>query len=264
MERPDAIRRLRDNLARVRETIADACRRAGRDPAAVRLVAVTKYVDLDMIGALLDVGVHELGENRVQQLVQRAERVGATTAELFGPEPEGFGPGDRPPGASAAVPRWHMIGHLQRNKVKTLLGHTRIIHSLDSPRLAREVQKVAEARDLMVDAFVEVNVAEEESKYGVAVPEVEVVAEAVGTCDRIRLRGLMTMAPFDPDPEAARPHFARLRELLERLRQGGAVGPDCTHLSMGMTQDYGVAVEEGATFVRIGSALYEGVSQVVT
>ncbi|HUU94244.1 MAG TPA: YggS family pyridoxal phosphate-dependent enzyme [Phycisphaerae bacterium] len=264
MERSDAIRRLRDNLERVRETIADACRRAGRDPAAVRLVAVTKYVDLDMIGALLDVGVHELGENRVQQLVQRAERVGATMAELFGPEPERSGPGDRPPDASAAVPRWHMIGHLQRNKVKTLLGHTRIIHSLDSPRLAREIQKVAEARDLMVDTFVEVNVAEEESKYGVALPEVEAVAEAVGACDRIRLRGLMTMAPFDPDPEAARPHFARLRELLERLRQGGAVGPDCAHLSMGMTQDYGVAVEEGATFVRIGSALYEEVSQVVT
>ena len=264
MKRSDAIKRLRDNLARVRETIADACRRAGRDPAAVRLVAVTKYVDLDMIGALLDVGVHELGENRVQQLVQRAERVGATTAELFGPEPEGFGPGDRPPDASAAVPRWHMIGHLQRNKVKTLLGHTRIIHSLDSPRLAREIQKVAEARDLMVDAFVEVNVAEEESKYGVAVPEVEAVAEAVGACDRIRLRGLMTMAPFDLDPEAARPHFVRLRELLERLRQGGAVGPDCTHLSMGMTQDYGVAVEEGATFVRIGSALYEAIAKVVT
>ncbi len=264
MERSDVVKRLRDNLERVRGTITDACRRTGRDPAAVRLVAVTKYVDLDLIGALLDVGVHELGENRVQQLVQRAERVGATMAELFGPEPERSGPGERPPDASVAVPRWHMIGHLQRNKVKTLLGHTRIIHSLDSPRLAREVQKVAEARDLMVDAFVEVNVAEEESKYGVAVPEVEAVAEAVGTCDRIRLRGLMTMAPFDPDPEAARPHFARLRELLERLRQGGAVGPDCTHLSMGMTQDYGVAVQEGATFVRIGSALYEGVSQVVT
>ena len=263
MERSDAIERLRDNLKRVRETIADACRRVGRDPAAVRLVAVTKYVDLDVVGVLLDVGVHELGENRVQQLVQRAELVGATTAELFGPEPERSGPGERSPDASA-VPRWHMIGHLQRNKVKTLLGYTRIIHSLDSARLTREVQKVAEARDLMVDAFIEVNVAEEESKYGVAVPEVEALAEAVGACDRIRLRGLMTMAPFDPDPEAARPHFARLRELLERLRQGGAVGPECTHLSMGMTQDYGVAVQEGATFVRIGSALYEGVSQVVT
>jgi uncharacterized pyridoxal phosphate-containing UPF0001 family protein len=263
MGRSDAIQRLRENLARVRETIADACRRAGRDPGGVRLVAVTKYVDLKMIGALLDIGVRELGENRVQQLIQRAERLGATTAELFDPEPEGFGPGDRPPGATT-VPRWHMIGHLQRNKVKALLNHTRIVHSLDSPRLAYEIQKVAEARDLRVDAFLEVNVAQEESKYGVALPEVETLAEAVGTCDRISLRGLMTMAPFDPDPEAARPHFVRLRALLERLRRGGAVGADCTHLSMGMTQDYGVAVEEGATFVRIGSALYEGVSQVVT
>jgi uncharacterized pyridoxal phosphate-containing UPF0001 family protein len=264
MERSGAIERLRDNLARVRGTIADACRRAGRDPGAVRLVAVTKYVDLEVIGALLEIGVRDLGENRVQQLVQRAECVGATTAELFGPGPEGLGPGGWAPDVTAAVPRWHMIGHLQRNKVRTLLSHTRIIHSLDSARLAREIQKVAEAGDLRVDAFIEVNVAEEESKYGVAVPEVEALAEAVGASDRIRLRGLMTMAPFDPDPEAARPHFARLRALLERLRQGGAVGPSCTHLSIGMTQDYGVAVEEGATFVRIGSALYEGVSQVVT
>jgi pyridoxal phosphate enzyme (YggS family) len=248
MQATERDRRLRVNLERVRATIADACHRSGRDPADVRLVAVTKYVQLDMIQALVDTGVRELGENRVQQLISRAEALGSARLGLFDREPTG-----------AAGPRWHMIGHLQRNKVKALLRHTRILHSLDSIRLAKELEKQAERLDLTVDAFLEVNVAGEEAKSGAPVSEAAAIAETVAQCPHLRLHGLMTMPPFDPDPEAARPHFTRLRELLEELRGRGTVGPDCRHLSMGMSIDYAVAVEEGATFVRVGSALFEGI-----
>jgi pyridoxal phosphate enzyme (YggS family) len=250
MQASERKERLRQNVEQVRANIAEACRRSGRNPADVRLVAVTKYADLETVRALLEAGVRELGENRVQQLVERADALGATNANLFDPEP--------------ALPRWHMIGHLQRNKVKALLRHSRILHSLDSLRLAKELEDQAARRELTVDAFLELNVAGEQAKSGAPVAEASALAEAVCHHPHIRLHGLMTMPPFDPDPEAARPHFARLRELLEQLQRQGAVGPDCVHLSMGMTIDYAVAVEEGATFVRIGSALFEGIESGAT
>ena len=246
---PEGTERLRENLADVRTTIGEACRRAGRDPGDVRLVAVTKYVDLDTIRALLAAGVRDLGENRVQQLVSRAETLGAAGLELLAPDSDAEHP-----------PRWHMIGHLQRNKVKALLKHTRILHSLDSVRLTHEIEKQAEKLDLTVDALLEFNVAGEQAKSGAPLEDAGALAEAASHSPHIRLHGLMTMPPFDPDPEVARPYFVRLRELLERLQGTGVVGPDCVHLSMGMTIDYAVAIEEGATFVRIGSALFEGVT----
>jgi pyridoxal phosphate enzyme (YggS family) len=249
MPSPEATERLQRNLADVRANIAQACQRAGRAPTEVRLVAVTKYVDLDIIRALWAAGAGDLGENRVQQLTDRATTLGSADLDLLAPPPN-----------AAAPPRWHMIGHLQRNKVKALLRHTRILHSLDSVRLVQEIEKQAEKLDLTVDAFLEFNVAGELAKSGAPLDQASALAEAATACSHIRLHGLMTMPPFDPDPEAARPHFVRLRELLEQLRGDGAVGPKCVHLSMGMTIDYAVAVEEGATFVRIGSALFEGVT----
>ena len=239
---------LQRNLERVRATIADACQRAGRSSADVHLVAVTKYAELEAIRALVAEGMGELGENRVQQLTSRAASLGAANVGLFDPV-----------SADAGGPRWHMIGHLQRNKVKVLLRYTRIVHSLDSARLAEELEKQAARLDLTLDAFLEFNLAGEQSKSGAPVAEAVPLVEAVALCPHIRLHGLMTMPPFDPDPEAARPYFVRLRELLEELRQRGVVGPDCTHLSMGMSIDYAVAVEEGATFVRIGTTLFEGI-----
>jgi pyridoxal phosphate enzyme (YggS family) len=244
------LERLRANLAGVRAGMGEACRRSGRDPVEVRLVAVTKYSDLETIRALLAEGVCDLGENRAQQLGSRAEALGAASLGLLAEE-----------SAGAGLPRWHMIGHLQRNKVKAVLKYTRILHSLDSVRLAREIEKQAETLDVTVDAFLELNVAGEQAKSGAPVGEAAALAEAVLQCPHIRLHGLMTMPPFDPDPEAARPHFSRLREILEDLRSKGVVDPDCVHLSMGMTIDYAVAIEEGATFVRIGSALFEGIER---
>jgi pyridoxal phosphate enzyme (YggS family) len=254
MVSPDPVECLQRNVARVRATIAEASGRVGRDPRSVCLVAVTKYIEPPLIRALLAAGVCELGENRVQQLVARAAQLGARPAPW--PDPSPAPPAasrDRPP-----TPRWHMIGHVQRNKVKALLPGARILHAVDSVRLATEVDQVAARLNLSVDALLEVNVSGEASKFGVAPAELARMAAAVQEYPRIRLRGLMTVTPLDPDPEHGRPYFRRLHELLEQLRQTGTVGPECVHLSMGMSQDYAVAVEEGATLVRIGSALYEG------
>ncbi|MFH1748741.1 MAG: YggS family pyridoxal phosphate-dependent enzyme [Planctomycetota bacterium] len=247
------LQRLHDNVTRLRVEIVDACARAGRRPGDVTLVAVTKYVDLPVIRGLLAAGVRDLGENRVQQLTARAQELGQTTG--IWPEP------GEPAGQqeSSAGPRWHMIGHLQRNKVKALLPHSSIMHSVDSPRLAVEIDKVAAQLDTTVDVLIEVNIAEEQSKYGLQPGDVPALVAGLNDLRHLRLRGLMTMAPFDPDPEHARPCFARLRETLEDLQARQVVTEYCRHLSMGMSQDYAVAVEEGATLVRVGSALYEGV-----
>ncbi|MCK4342185.1 MAG: YggS family pyridoxal phosphate-dependent enzyme [Phycisphaerae bacterium] len=252
MPNPDWKPTLHENIARVRRNIADAGRRVGRDPDSVRLVGVTKYVSPEVLRELPAAGVTDIGESRVQQLVTRAQAYGPARLDWS----------DAAAQATSSLPRWHMIGHLQRNKVKLLLPHSRVIHSLDSERLATTIQNQAQSMDAMVDAFIEVNVSGETSKQGVTPDQVEALVQAVSGCPRIRLRGLMTMAPYNPDPEASRPCFVRLRELLERLRESGTAGPECTQLSMGMSQDYVVAVEEGATFVRVGSALFENLPSI--
>ena len=167
----------------------------------------------------------------------------------------------RPHRAGKAPPIWHMIGHLQRNKVRSLLRRVRIVQSLDSVRLAAELENEAARIGKTVDVLAEINVAGEEAKSGAPADMAEELAARAAECAHLRLCGLMTMAPYDPDPEQARPHFAALRELLEQFRQRGTVPPDCTHLSMGMSGDYEVAVEEGATVVRVGSVLLEGVEE---
>ena len=199
------------------------------------------------MGAVLQAGVTDIGESHVQQLVARACACGKARFDWPGPADTAYG-----------QPRWHMIGHLQRNKVKLLLPQARIVHSLDSPHLAETLAQHAQRLDTAVDVFIEVSVAGETTKAGASPEALGALADAVCASGSLRLRGLMTMAPYHPDPEAARPHFARLRELLEGLRTAGSVGPACVHLSMGMSQDYLVAVEEGATFVRVGSALFAG------
>lgn len=250
MDPSDWKERLRVNLALIRGNIAAAAVRAGRNPADVRLIAVTKYVSLDVLREVLAAGTVDLGESHVQQLAQRAQACGPPRYDW--PDAARPNPGERP--------RWHMIGHLQRNKVKQLLPHARLLHSLDSARLAETLEQHAAQADVWIDAFVEVNVSGEASKQGVVPDALPALVAAAQACPHLRLRGLMTMAPYNPDPEASRPCFARLRQLLQQLRATGTGGPLCTELSMGMSQDYAVAVEEGATFVRVGSALFEGVA----
>jgi hypothetical protein len=234
--------RIARNLERIRGDVAEACARAGRSPGAVSIVAVTKAVDFDAVRTLLDVGLTDLGENRVQQLAQRAEMVGAYLQR-------------RRNGLPAPL-RWHMIGHLQRNKVRHVLDVADVIHSVDSLRLAEELNTRAERAGRKVDIFLQVNCSQEPQKSGVAVGAATHLAELICTLKSVRLLGLMTMAPLTDDPEQARPSFARLRELYEEMRRDKIGGDALRHLSMGMSQDYTVAVEEGATVLRIGTALF--------
>lgn len=212
-------------------------------------MAVTKSATPDQIRALLAQKQRDLGENRVQQLTARAALLGADLASPFDET------------AGGELPRWHMIGHLQRNKVKSLLECARTIHSVDSDRLAEQLERQAERIDAVVDVLLELNLAGESNKTGARPDEAARLAERIEGCPRLRLRGLMTMAPLDGGPAAARPCFARLRETLESLRRRGVVGDHCRELSMGMSGDYTVAIEEGATIVRVGSALFSRESE---
>lgn len=226
--------RIAHNLQSVRDRIAAACARAGRDPGDVTLVAVTKTVGIEVVRALYDAGARHFGENRVPNGLEKTEALRDLNCT------------------------WHFIGHLQRNKAARALDGFPLFHGLESEKLADALQQHATRLERLVEVFLEVNVAGEANKYGVAPERVAALLAHVQTCDRLRIRGLMTMAPFTHDPEETRPVFAGLRACAERLRaETGCALPD---LSMGMSNDFEIAVEEGATVVRVGSALFEGVS----
>ncbi len=226
--------RLAANLNGVRDRIAAAARRSGRTAEHVRLVAVTKSVDVPVARALVELGQQDLAENRPQELWRKADAI----------PPNGV--------------RWHLVGHLQRNKVRRTLPRTSMIHSVDSIRLAAEINRQAEQMDLYPIVLLEVNMSREPQKHGFAPEEMPRVLEELGGLSRLRIVGLMTMAAWDPDPQKARPAFAGLRTLAERLRSISPRNCELRELSMGMSHDFEVAIEEGATIVRIGTALFEG------
>lgn len=215
-------------LREVTERIEAAATRSGRDVSDVRLVAVTKSFPADVAAAAFRAGAHDLGENRAQELREKAIAV---------PEPV----------------RWHFIGHLQTNKTRHVVGLAVLIHSVDRFGLAEEVARRARSRNESQDVLIEVNVSGEPTKHGVEPARALRLAEKVAALDGVRVRGLMTMAPFGEDPEGSRPYFSDLRELAERVRE---VVTDATELSMGMTRDFEVAIEEGATLVRVGEAIF--------
>jgi pyridoxal phosphate enzyme (YggS family) len=220
---------LLNNLENVRKRIARACNHAGRDPAGVTLVAVTKTVDAATVQTLIELGVNDLAENRQQNAADKLPKV------------PGLQLTDRP--------RLHFIGPLQRNKVKRVVEMFDVIHSVDSVRLAAEINNRAIELKRSIEVFIEVNVAGEAQKSGVAPEQLsDSLAQIVGL-PNLRVLGLMTMAPLSDDPQAARPHFKRLAELAREHKLKG--------LSMGMSGDFEVALEEGATHVRIGTALFE-------
>jgi pyridoxal phosphate enzyme (YggS family) len=217
------------NVARVRARIADAAERAGRRPGDVLLVAVTKTVDVARIREAVACGLEVFGENRVQEAREKVPLI---------------------PGVA-----WHLIGSLQRNKVKEALRLFEMIHSVDSRALADELSRRAAGRPSPIDVLIEVNISGETAKHGVEVGEVEDLALGVAGLPSVRLRGLMGMAPLVDRAEEARPYFRRLRELRDRIRDAHPE-VEVTELSMGMTNDFEVAVEEGATMVRVGRALF--------
>lgn len=231
----DQILRLRSNISGIAQRIEAACERSGRDPREVILVAVTKTVPPEAADALIQSGVENIGENRVAEAERKRNHLGDRGV-------------------------WHMIGHLQRNKVKKALSLFSVIHSVDSERLLLEISKQCGSLGQSVEIFLEVNVSGEESKYGIPPAGAEELVLKARDLPGIVLRGLMTMAPFDVDPETARPFFRGLRDLMERLKASGAAPKGCDLLSMGMSGDFEVAVEEGATHVRIGTSLFEGLN----
>lgn len=240
---PVARGKLEQNLQRIRQNIADACRRAGRSPQDVTLIAVTKSADLEGAKALVELGVTELAESRVQQMIERAGELNDWLAWRRG--------------APLGPVRWHMIGHLQRNKVRPVLEVASVVQSVDSLRLAEDINVRAQREGKTVDVLLQVNCSQEPQKHGCAVGAATHMAELICTMTNVRLIGMMTMAEHTEDPQQARPTFALLREMFDELRHHHIGGDAFRHLSMGMSHDYPVAVEEGATMVRIGTALFE-------
>lgn len=222
---------IRENLTRTKQNIEDACQRVGRGAGEVVLIAVSKTKPLEMLREAYDAGIRDFGENKVQELMDKYEQL----------------PRDI---------RWHMIGHLQRNKVKYLVGRVHLIHSVDSLRLAQEIQKEAEKKRTEVDILVEVNVAGEESKYGSTVEETLQLIQEIALLSSVHVKGLMTVAPFVDNPEENRRIFARLKHLAVDIADKSIDNVSMNVLSMGMTGDYEVAVEEGATCVRVGTGIF--------
>ncbi len=223
------------NLEDVRRRVDEACRRSGRSPGDVRLVAVTKAVGVEEIGILRDLGVSDFGENRVHVA---APKIAALSGDL----------------------RWHMIGHLQRNKVKKALELFDVCHSLDSLILAEEISRRVQPVGKIVTLLVEVNTGGEAAKHGVEPQQARSLAMEASRLPGLRIVGLMTMAPFVDDMEVCRECFRKLRETADSIRADESETLRMEQLSMGMTQDFEVAVEEGATMVRVGSALFKGLT----
>lgn len=241
-------RKLVENLKRVEQRIADACARANRDPRRIKLVAVTKYATPDIIRALVEIGVKDLGESRVQELSRRA----ATLREWL----------DRRRLDAAADqlpdPTWHMIGHLQRNKVRAVLPWIDMVHSIDSLRLAEDIDAAAAQLGRIIPCLLQVNAGGETAKHGVAVAAATHLAEQICTLRHIELRGLMCIAPLTDDKTIIRHTFGRMRELFDEITGEGLVSAKFSELSMGMSNDFECGIEFGATYLRIGSALFEG------
>lgn len=241
---------LADRLQEVKDRIADACAKSKRNPNEVTLVAVTKSAAPEQVREILTLGVGDLGESRVQQLSQRALQFN----EFY---QRRVNAGDE------HVPdklRWHMIGHLQRNKVKPVLPIVSLIHSVDSLRLAEEIELHASKLGKRQPVLMQINASEETQKSGVAVGAAVHLAEQIDSMEHLQLIGLMTMAELTDDEKRLRHTFTRTREIFEEMKWHKLGGAAFRHLSMGMSHDYVIAVEEGATMVRIGSVLFGGKS----
>jgi pyridoxal phosphate enzyme (YggS family) len=236
--------RIADRIKHVEGNIAAACARVKRDPAEVTLVVVTKSAEIEQVQEVISLGYHHLGENRVQQLKKIAAQVGEFL-EHHRDNPQ------IPPEV-----HWHMIGHLQRNKVRQILPFVSLIHSVDTLRLAEEINSSSARMGLRPRVLLQVNTSNEPQKYGVPVGAATHLAEQIETLPHLQLIGLMTMAPLTRDKELIRACFTRARELYYEMRGEKIVGPQFTELSMGMSSDYELAVEEGATILRIGSAIF--------
>jgi pyridoxal phosphate enzyme (YggS family) len=245
----------------VRARVADAAHRAGRRPEEVVIVAITKFAEPDQIRRLIELGHRDFGENRVQHLVQRASMIAEyLSRRRVLPHAREAHAGAGGPGLGPGDVRWHMVGHLQRNKAKKCMEFCRLVHSVDTLRLAEEIQQIALKREKPIDVLVQVNCSGEQSKSGVPIAAAAHLASQIDTMVYVRVRGLMTMAPLIPDPaearDAARRTFTRCRELFEEIRTMGVGEGRFNMLSMGMSGDFEEAIAEGSNLVRIGTAIF--------
>jgi len=234
--------KISDKFERVNDNIASACSRVGRDSGSVKIIVVTKKAPLEDILKVIKLGCTDFGENRVQHLKQ----VAADADEFI----------QKNDGNLSQKINWHMIGHLQRNKVKQVLKTVSLIHSIDTLRLAEEINSAAAKLDVKPDILLQVNCSGEPQKYGVPVGAATHLAEQIVTMPNVTLTGLMTMAPLTKNKDVVRACFVRARELFDEIKVERAVSREFRNLSMGMSQDYEIAVEEGATMLRIGSAIF--------
>ena len=241
---------LAEKLEQVKERIAAAAVKAKREPGEITLIAVTKTAAPEQMREILQLGVSDLGESRVQVLAQRAAQLNEFVARRAVHGDGGF----------PDKIRWHMIGHLQRNKVKQVLPIISMIHSVDSLRLAEELDAQAAKANKRLPLLLQVNASEEVSKFGVAVGAAVHLAEQIDSMPNLQLTGLMTMGPLDQPENKVHQAFARTREIFEEMRWHKIGGANLRHLSMGMSNDFEIAIAEGSTMVRIGSELFGGKS----
>ncbi len=250
---------LRQRLDDVRERIRRACQRCGRDPSSVTLVCVTKGIPTQTIQDAITLGVTDIGENRIQEARTKQLALGSPAPARVRGGPrrlEALGTGLQPPASSLQPIRWHLIGHLQRNKARDAVELFHLVHSVDSLALVEELERHSAKQSRQISVFIQVNVSGEATKHGCPPDDTEELARAVQRTTHLRLTGLMTMAPFSNQSEAARPHFRGLRELRDELTTTLSLEPSALSLSMGMSQDFEVAIEEGADLVRIGTAIF--------
>ncbi|MFZ5354651.1 MAG: YggS family pyridoxal phosphate-dependent enzyme [Bacillota bacterium] len=222
---------IRSNIDRIKENINNACGRVGRNPAEVEIIGVTKTIDIDRINYALECGITNIGENKVQELTDKYEKIQKNV-------------------------KWHLIGHLQTNKVKYIIDKVDLIHSLDSIGLAEEIEKRAAKAGLLKEVMVQINVAQEESKFGISLEEADSFLEKLLRFNNLKVVGLMTIAPFLDNVEEVRPFFRLLKEKYVEYSRITGKNIEMKYLSMGMTNDYEVAIEEGANLVRIGTGIF--------
>ncbi len=234
-----------ENYKEVRERIDEACRKVGRKPEEVTLIAVSKTHPAEYVEELLPLGVVDFGENKAQELCAKQDEVQEWCAGQ-----------DEAQQAAQKPLRWHLIGHLQRNKVKQVVGRAYMIHSVDSLRLAQEIEKEAGKAGITAQILVEINIGAEESKSGTTPEEAPELIRAISQMEHVHVNGLMCIAPIVEKPEDARPYFARMRALREEIAAMDLPNVEMRELSMGMTGDFEAAVAEGATFVRVGTAIF--------
>lgn len=222
---------LKENLANVEKKIEQACKNAGRSRDEVTLIAVSKTKPVEMLQEIYDENIRDFGENKVQEL---CSKMGQLPSDI----------------------RWHMIGHLQRNKVKYIVGKVELIHSVDTYRLAEEINIQAKKQNVIVPILVEVNIAHEESKFGISAEDAILLVEEISKLENIRIKGLMTIAPYVENPEDNRLYFRKIKQLSVDITNKNIDNVFMEILSMGMTGDYMVAIEEGATMVRVGTGIF--------